>query len=142
MDPVTSSVLKSCQMQLKEVLDSAIIVGVPKADHIPVVAIYGYSDDLQTLSKAVRAKIEGVYQGPRFDPLLGTCTADIVGRVQTQLKTVLDTGVVTGVPLEGDLPVLISFGSDKDLRIMTQVLEKRMEITDEHSGFSPAADQG
>jgi len=142
MDPVTSSVLKCCQLQLKEVLDSAVIVGVPKSDGIPVIAIYGYADDLQTLSKAVRAKMEGVYRGPEFDPLLASCMADIVSRVQTQLMTVMSTGVLTGVPLEGNLPVLVSFGDAEALKVITRVLEIRMETSDEHSSFGPAVDQG
>ena len=98
MDSVTNAVMKRVQTQLSEVLESAVILGVPMVDHRPMLAIYGYTDDLKGLSKMIHAKMEGTYAGPEFGPLPGTCTAEVLSRAHAQLMEVLETAVVAAGP--------------------------------------------
>ena len=141
MDPVTDTVMKRVQTQLSEVLESAVILGVPMVDRRPMLAIYGYTDDLKVLAKAIHAKMEGIYDGPAFGPLPGTCTAEVMSRAYSQLMEVLDTAVVAGVPIADNQPVLVSYGDPEEMKSMTKELEDRMEVGRD-SGFRATQAKG
>jgi len=139
MDRLTGAVLKRVQTQLSEVLESAVIVGVPLSDRKPVLAIYGYADDLLKLSKAVYAKMEASYEGPAFGPASDTCAFEVISRAHAQLLEVLESAVIMGVPLADNTPVLTFYGKAEDLRLMTRELTKRLETADGNTNFSTSS---